>query len=231
MWEGVGAWTKLQHIDPHSIGHNRVSFPFSCGAQLWAWGPILLGAGFLYCILSPTGLVSKLTDFLSSPSYIIVQCPPFCGRHKLHSFNLSTVKVIISWSTGCTCYLQRCILTSTLFAITAFLFRSPGLLNRGHGGQDSLGHVPKSSIFSPTGLISNWSDLQMQLLSQESEGPLCWVLAFSPASCLQLVWSPTNLISDGNCSIRGPEGPLCWVLAFSTASCLQLIEFPLPWVI
>ena len=35
----------------------------------------LLGAGFLYCILSPTGLVSKLTDFLSSPSYIIVQSP------------------------------------------------------------------------------------------------------------------------------------------------------------
>ena len=35
--------------------------------------PTLLGAGFLYRILSPTGLVSKLTDFLSSPSYIIVQ--------------------------------------------------------------------------------------------------------------------------------------------------------------
>ena len=37
--------------------------------------PTLLGAGFLYCILSPTGLISKLTDFLSSPSYIIVQSP------------------------------------------------------------------------------------------------------------------------------------------------------------
>ena len=44
-------------------------------------GPTLLGAGFLYRILSPTGLVSKLTDFLSSPSYIIVQRPPSCGRH------------------------------------------------------------------------------------------------------------------------------------------------------
>ena len=32
-------------------------------------------AGFLYRILSPTGLVSKLTDFLSSPSYKIVQRP------------------------------------------------------------------------------------------------------------------------------------------------------------
>ena len=43
--------------------------------QSWAWGLPLLGAGFLYRTLSPTGLVSKITDFLSSPSYIIVQCP------------------------------------------------------------------------------------------------------------------------------------------------------------
>ena len=52
-----------------------VSFPFSWAAQPGAWGPALLGAGFLYCILSPTRLVSKLTDFLSTPSYIIVQRP------------------------------------------------------------------------------------------------------------------------------------------------------------
>ena len=50
-----------------------VSFPLSRAAQPEAWGPTLLGAGFLYRILSPTGLVSKLTDFLSSPSYVIVQ--------------------------------------------------------------------------------------------------------------------------------------------------------------
>ena len=41
--------------------------------------PTLLGAGFLYSILSPTGLVSKLTDFLSSLSYIIVQRPLLVG--------------------------------------------------------------------------------------------------------------------------------------------------------
>ena len=41
-------------------------------------------------------------------------------------------------------------------AITAFLSRSPGLLNRGPGGPASLGHVPQSSIFSPTHLIPNW---------------------------------------------------------------------------
>ena len=81
MWEGVGDRTELQHIDPNSIGHNRVSFPFSCAAQPGARGPTLMGSSFLYRILSPTGLVSKLIDFLSSPSYIIVQRPPSCGRH------------------------------------------------------------------------------------------------------------------------------------------------------
>ena len=79
VWEGVGDRSELQHIDPHSIGHNRVSLPFSWAVQPGAWEPTLLGAGFLYHILSPTGLVSKLvpklTDFLSSPSYIIVQSP------------------------------------------------------------------------------------------------------------------------------------------------------------
>ena len=52
---------------------------------------------------------------------------------------------------------QNCnILTPTLLAITAFLFRSPGQLNREPEGPASLGHVPKSSIFSQTHLISNW---------------------------------------------------------------------------
>ena len=52
-----------------------VSFSFSRADQPEAWGSTLLDAGFLYRILSPTGLVSKLTDFLSSPSYIIAQSP------------------------------------------------------------------------------------------------------------------------------------------------------------
>ena len=42
-------------------------------------------------------------------------------------------------------------------AITAFISRSLGLLNRGPRGPASLGHVPHSSIFSPTDLNSNWS--------------------------------------------------------------------------
>ena len=53
----------------------------------------------------------------------------------------------------------------TLVAITAFLSRSPGLLNRG----------PHSSILSPTCLISSCS-------IRGPEGPLCWVLVFPTAS-------------------------------------------------
>ena len=112
VWEGVGDRTELQHIDPHSIGHNRVSFPFSWAAQPGSWGPSISGCWFSIPHLISNSSDPQLPDFLSSLNYIIVQRPPFsCGRHKSHSFNLSTVKVIISWysSTGCTCYLHRCI--------------------------------------------------------------------------------------------------------------------------
>ena len=46
---------------------------------------------------------------------------------------------------------QNCnILTPTLMAITAFLSRSPGLLNRGPGGPASLGAGSFYRILSPT---------------------------------------------------------------------------------
>ena len=66
---------RLQHIDPTLMAISVVSFSFWRAAQLEAQGPTPLDAGFLYCILSPTGLISKLADFLSSPSYIIVPLP------------------------------------------------------------------------------------------------------------------------------------------------------------
>ena len=76
LWEGVGDRTELQHIDPHSYGHQRSVFLILQGCSTGGPGPnSLLDAGFLYGILSPTRLVSKLTDFLSSPSYMIVQSP------------------------------------------------------------------------------------------------------------------------------------------------------------
>ena len=55
---------------------------------------------------------------------------------------------------------QNCnILTPTLLAITAFLSRSPGLLNRGPGGPASLGAGFLYSILSPTHLISKLVEL------------------------------------------------------------------------
>ena len=52
---------------------------------------------------------------------------------------------------------QNCnILYPTHIAITAFLSRFPGLLNRGPESPVSLGHVPHSNIFSSTNLITNW---------------------------------------------------------------------------
>ena len=68
----------MQYIDPPPtlMAISVVSFSFSRADQPEAQGlGFLLSAGFLYHILSPTGLVSKLTDFLSSPSYIIVPSP------------------------------------------------------------------------------------------------------------------------------------------------------------
>ena len=67
---------------------------------------------------------------------------------------------------------QNCnILTPTLMAITAFLSRSPGLLNRGPGGR------------------------------------AFWVLVFSTASYLQLIWSPTAQLGVP----RAPSAECCFL--------------------
>ena len=81
-WEGVGDQTELQHIDPHSYGHQRFVFLVLQGCSTGGPGT-QLSAG---CWLSLPHLVTnahsislvwspKLTDFRSSPSYMIVQSP------------------------------------------------------------------------------------------------------------------------------------------------------------
>ena len=86
----------------------------SCLQLVWSpklkrgsWGPLLLGAGFLYRILSPNSLVSKLTDFLSSSSYIIVQSPtqylPITG-HRNVSLPPSLEWHVWSSSSGNNCH-------------------------------------------------------------------------------------------------------------------------------
>ena len=60
----VGGWTELQHIDPHSYGHNSVSFPFSWAAQPGAWGPSLSGT-----YSSFQHLISNWLNFLCTELY------------------------------------------------------------------------------------------------------------------------------------------------------------------
>ena len=75
-------------LTPTLMAISVVSFSFSRVAQPEAWRPsFLLGSGFLYHIFSPNSPISKLTDFQSSPSYIIVQSPtqylPTCHFRRL----------------------------------------------------------------------------------------------------------------------------------------------------
>ena len=57
MWERVGERTEMQHIDPHSIGHNRVSFPFPGLLNRGPGGPASLGHDPQSSIFSQTGLI------------------------------------------------------------------------------------------------------------------------------------------------------------------------------
>ena len=92
---------------PASLGHGPHSRIFSptATAQSVAWGPL--------CRVLVLSTASSSTDLTSClhPGYIIVRLPPSsCGRHKSHPIQPDHGKVI-SWysSTGCTCYLHRCI--------------------------------------------------------------------------------------------------------------------------
>ena len=60
----VGGWTELQQINPHSYGHNSISFPFSWAAQPGAWGPNLSG-----CWFSLPHLISNRLNFLCTELY------------------------------------------------------------------------------------------------------------------------------------------------------------------
>ena len=95
VWEGVGDWTELQHIDLHSYGHNSISFPFSWDAQPGAWGPSLSGTWssfqhllsnsncsiggpegpLCWVLVLSTASYIQLTWTSRAPSYIIVLRP------------------------------------------------------------------------------------------------------------------------------------------------------------
>ena len=104
---GPGGTASLVHVPQSSM------FSPTATAHSGAWGPNLSLCWFSLLHLMSNSSDLQLTDFLFSPglynnlTYTLLPASVTI----LHSFNSSTVKVIISWysSTGCTCYLHRCI--------------------------------------------------------------------------------------------------------------------------
>ena len=129
VWEGVGNWTELPHINPHSYGYHSLSFPFSWAAQPEAWGPSLSGTWFSFqhllsnwsealnsncncsiggregplcwVLVLSTASYLQLTRTSCALSYIIVY------THSIQPVDSQGIPLIPS--TGCTCYLHRCI--------------------------------------------------------------------------------------------------------------------------
>ena len=104
----VGDWTELQHIDPtNSSGYNSISFPFSWAAQPGAQ-PVL-GHGSHSSIFSPTDwlpVAPGLYNYLTSTYFL--------WRHNSHSIQpVNSQGYTPISSTGCTCYLHRCISSLT----------------------------------------------------------------------------------------------------------------------
>ena len=109
----VGDWTKLQDIAPPTPTFLAITRFLSPSPGLLNRGlgaKPLLGHGSHSSIFSSTDL-----NFLSPELYIIIWRPPTSCERQIHTqFNPSSVKVtpLIS-STGCTCYLHRCISSLT----------------------------------------------------------------------------------------------------------------------
>ena len=101
------------------------------------------------------------------------------------------------------------ILTPTLLVITAFLSRSPGLLNRGPRGPASLGHGSHSSIFSPTELNFLLPELYNNLTSTYFLRASQFRTQFNPST---VKVTPDLLISS--------TGRTCYLHRCSSFDCL-----------
>ena len=78
VWEGVGDWTKTAtYWAPQPLRTSPcVVLVFSvCSTGGLGAQPLWDMFSFQHLLTNWSGLVSKVTDFLSSPSYIIVQSP------------------------------------------------------------------------------------------------------------------------------------------------------------
>ena len=91
---------------PNSSGYNSISFLFSWAAQPGAWGPSLCWEMFLIPASS-----LQLIWTSCRQGYIIIWRPPTsCEHHNSHSVQpIDSQGYPPISSTGCTCYLHRCI--------------------------------------------------------------------------------------------------------------------------
>ena len=108
----VGDRTELQHIDPHSYGHNSISFPFSWSAQPGAWGPNLFGTWFSF-----QHLLSNSSEALNSNCSIWVPEGPLCWV--LLRSTASYLQLI--WNS---CHRGYIIIWRSLFFLRASQFRT-----------------------------------------------------------------------------------------------------------
>ena len=103
----VGDCAELQHIDPpNSSGYNSISFSFSWAAQPGAWGPSL----YWDMVLIPASSLQQIKTSCRRGYIIIWRPPTSCERHNSHSIQpVDSQGYLPIPSTGCTCYLLRCI--------------------------------------------------------------------------------------------------------------------------
>ena len=105
MWEGVGDRTKITTYWPplNSSDYHCLSFPFSGAAQPGACGPSLCWD----MVLIPASSL-QLLNFLSLGLYNNLISTYFL-RTSQFPLNSTPQQLLLRSSTGCTCYLHRCI--------------------------------------------------------------------------------------------------------------------------
>ena len=100
----VGDWIKLQHIDHHSSGHSSISFSLS-----WAAQPVALEPSLCWdMVLIPASSIQPSWSSCRWGYIIIWHLPTSCERHNSHTIQHFDRQGRHP-STGCTCYLHRCI--------------------------------------------------------------------------------------------------------------------------
>ena len=100
----VGDWTELQHINPQIFWLQQHFFPILLGCS--TRGPASAATWFSF-----QHLLSNWSELPVAGVDIIIWRPPTsCERHNSHSIQpFDSHGCPLISSTGCTCYLHRCI--------------------------------------------------------------------------------------------------------------------------